>query len=68
MSETITVGLDLAKNVFQPPAALLSGDGSLRQRARLGPHVRQVGPRSPLHPARLRQAVREAPEERRCRC
>ena len=40
MSEIATVGLDLAKNVFQ----LLGGDGDVWRRTLLGPGNRQARP------------------------
>ena len=89
MLEITTVGLDLAKNVFQahgadasgrvvlapeaatrsgagvlqPAAALPGRDGSLRRCSFLGSRAGPFGPRRAAHPARLRQALRQAPEE-----
>ena len=94
MGEVSTIGLDLAKSVFQVhgadasgavlfrkklrrhqvlaffcgPAALHGGHGGLRQRAPLGARDRQARACGPADPAGLREAVREAPEERCGRC
>ena len=53
--------------VLRRPAALHGGDGGLRRRASLGARDRQAGPRGAADPAGLRQAVRQAAEERHAR-
>ncbi len=49
-------------------AGLHRGHGGLRDRAPLGPRDRTARPQGPPDPAGLRQAVRQAPEERHGRC
>ena len=90
MGEVSTIGLDLAKSVFQAhgadasgavvfrkklrrhqvlaffcgAAALHGGDGGLRRRASLGARDRPARARGAADPAGLREAVRQAAEER----
>ena len=94
MGEVSTIGLDLAKSVFQvhgadasgavlfrkklrrhqvlaffcSPAALHGGHGGLRQRAPLGARDQQAWACGPADPAGLREALRQAAEERCGRC
>ena len=94
MEQVSTIGLDIAKHVFQAHGADAAGHVLFRKRltrtkligflaaqtpcvvameACAGAHYwgardRQAGPMRAADPAGLRQAVRQAAEERRSRC
>ena len=83
MEQTSTIGVDIAKHVFQVHRAdQLGGEGhrlvggttamrrcdeSVCRRALLGTRDKQAGPLRAVDRASLRQAVRQATEERRGR-
>ena len=71
MVQPVTVGLDIAKNVFHAYGVDAHGllrrveavpgwNRSLRNRASLGPHDREAGPSGPAHAAGICEALCEA--------
>ena len=94
MGMVTTVGLDIAKSVFQvhgidavgtvlvrrrlsrarvleffeklPPC--LVGIEACQHLAFLGSHTHRAGPRCPAHAGAVRETLRQARQERRCRC